>query len=146
VGLTPVAARRWSGGAALRGGVRWVGAGTVVANDAALVLHHRERGRKVTWGPRKARRGATSGSLSGRMTAASRGKSGRQTRALASEANGLIPGRTGEVAVCLSASEKERGERGNGTATDTFYGSSVVWAERKGAGGPGFGAAWRGKW
>jgi hypothetical protein len=32
------------------------GAGMVVADDATLVLHHGERGRKVRWGPRKARR------------------------------------------------------------------------------------------
>jgi hypothetical protein len=46
------------------------GAGTVVADDVALVLHHGERGRKVRWGPRKARRGAASGSPSGWTTAA----------------------------------------------------------------------------
>jgi hypothetical protein len=33
-------------------------------------------------------------------------------RALASEANGPILGRTGEVAACLSAGEKERGRKG----------------------------------
>jgi hypothetical protein len=38
------------------------GAGTVVTDDAALVLHHGERWRKVRWGPSKARRGAASGS------------------------------------------------------------------------------------
>jgi hypothetical protein len=41
------------------------GAGTVVTDDAALVLHHGERGRKVRWGLRKVRRGAASGSPSG---------------------------------------------------------------------------------
>jgi hypothetical protein len=48
------------------------GAGTVVADDTALVLHHGERGRKVSWGPRKVRRGTASGSPSGRTTASRR--------------------------------------------------------------------------
>jgi hypothetical protein len=52
------------------------GAGTVVADDAALVLHHGERGRKVRWGPTKARRGAASDSPSERTVVASWGKSG----------------------------------------------------------------------
>jgi hypothetical protein len=34
----------------------------VVAGDAALVLHHGERERRVRWGSRRARRGAASGS------------------------------------------------------------------------------------
>jgi hypothetical protein len=84
------------------------GAGTVVTNDATLVLHHGERGRKLRWGPRKARRGAASGSPSVRKAAASREKLRREARALASEADGLILGRMGEVAACLSAGEKER--------------------------------------
>jgi hypothetical protein len=88
------------------------GAGTVVADDTALVLHHRERGTKVRSGPRKMRRGAASGALSGRTAAASQGKSGREVRALASEADGPILGRTEEVAACLSADEKERGRKG----------------------------------
>jgi hypothetical protein len=88
------------------------GAGTVVADDAALLLHHGERGRKVRWGPRKARRGVASGSLSGRTAAASRGRSGREARALVSKADGQILGRTGEVAACLSAGEKEKGGKG----------------------------------
>jgi hypothetical protein len=46
------------------------GAGTVVVNDVALVLHHGERERKVRWEPRKARRGAASGSPSGRTATA----------------------------------------------------------------------------
>jgi hypothetical protein len=38
------------------------GAGMVVTDDAAQVLHHKERGRKVRWGSRRARRGTASGS------------------------------------------------------------------------------------
>jgi hypothetical protein len=83
----------------------------VVTDDAALVLHNRERGRKVWWGPRKARRGAASGSPSG-LTVVSWGRSGREARALASEADGPIPGRMGEVAACLSVGEKEQGGKG----------------------------------
>jgi hypothetical protein len=66
-----------------------VGGGlSVVANDAGLVLHHREIGRKVRWGPRKARRGVASGSPSGRATVVTRGKSRRGVMALASEVGG----------------------------------------------------------
>jgi hypothetical protein len=43
----------------------------------------------------------------------SRGRSGREARALASEANGPILGRMGEVAACLSVGEKERGGKGD---------------------------------
>jgi hypothetical protein len=125
-GLAPVAARRWSRGAALHGG-----------NRLWLSYHggHRRRGpsrapqgkrEKVRWGPRKARRGAASGSPSGRMVAVSQGKSGREARALASEADGPILGRTGEVAACSNAGEKERGKRGNGTWPTPFSGSSEV--------------------
>jgi hypothetical protein len=123
------------------------GAGTVVADDAALVLHHGERGRKVRWGPRKTRMGAASGSPSGRTAAASRGKSGREARALASEANGPILGRTGEVAVCFCAGEKEQGGKGEWDG-----GRRLLWwlggagGEERWQGGPGFGATWRGKW
>jgi hypothetical protein len=42
------------------------GAGTVVADDVTLVLHHGERGRKVRWVPRKATWGTASGSPSRR--------------------------------------------------------------------------------
>jgi hypothetical protein len=85
----------------------------VIADDAALVLHHEERGREVRWGPRKARRGAASSSTTRQTAAASQDKSGREVRALAFEANGLILGRMGEVAVCLSMGEKA-GRKGPG--------------------------------
>jgi hypothetical protein len=52
------------------------GAGTVVADVAALVLHHGERGRKVRWEPMKVRRGAASGSPSERTTMAMEGSGG----------------------------------------------------------------------
>jgi hypothetical protein len=57
----------------------------------------------------------------GRKTAmvAVRNTSGT-TAILASEAGGPSQGRTGEAAVCLSADEKERSRKGNGTATDGF--------------------------
>jgi hypothetical protein len=64
------------------------GRSVVADDDVALVLHHGERGRKVRWGPRKARRGATRGSPSGRTAAASQGKSRRGVMALAFEASG----------------------------------------------------------
>jgi hypothetical protein len=38
------------------------GAGTVVTNDAAQVLHHGESERKVRWGSRRVRRGVATGS------------------------------------------------------------------------------------
>jgi hypothetical protein len=41
------------------------GAGTVVADDAAQVLHHGERGRKVRWGSRRAEEAWASGSPNG---------------------------------------------------------------------------------
>jgi hypothetical protein len=78
------AAHRWSGGVAFDGS----GGLLVVADDAALVPHHGERGRKVRWGPRKASRGVTSGSSSGRTAVVSLGKSRRGVTALASEADG----------------------------------------------------------
>jgi hypothetical protein len=109
------------------------GAGTVVADDAALVLHHGESRRKVRWGPRKARRDAASSSPSGRTTAMSWGKSGREARALASEADGLILGRTLEVAACLSTGVKERGARGAGRWPAPFCGGSE--AQQRGEGG-----------
>jgi hypothetical protein len=113
------------------------GAGTVVADDMAQVLHHGERGREVKWGPRKARRGTASGSPSGRTAVVSRRKSGREARALASEADGSILGRTGEVAACLSAIKKEQGERAAGRWPTPFCGGSEARVEREGAGGSG---------
>jgi hypothetical protein len=41
------------------------GAGTVVTDDATLVLHHGERGRNVRWGSRRAEEERASGSPSG---------------------------------------------------------------------------------
>jgi hypothetical protein len=105
------------------------GAGTVVADDAALVLHHRERGTKVRSGPRKMRRGAASGALSGRTAAASQGKSGR------------------EVAACLSADEKERGRKG-----EQDGGQRLLWrlggagGEKRGQAGSGVRRRTEGKW
>jgi hypothetical protein len=66
-------------------------------------------------------------------------------RALASEADGLILGRMGEVATCMSTDEKEWGKRGAGRRPAPFCGGSKALAEREGVEGPGFGAAWRGK-
>jgi hypothetical protein len=68
---------------------RWGGAARwrSTADDAALVLHHRERGRKVRWGPRNARRGTASSSPSGRTAVASRGKSWRGVTVVAFEAD-----------------------------------------------------------
>jgi hypothetical protein len=66
--------------------------------------------------------------------------------ALASEAGGPILGRTGEAVTCLSAGEKERGERGAGRQPAPFCGGSVVRQRGKGEGGPGVDAVWRGKW
>jgi hypothetical protein len=88
------------------------GAGTVVTDDVALALHHRERDRKVRWGPKRPGRGATSGSPSRRMRATSRGKSGRGVTDLVSEAGGPILGRMGEAAACMSTGEKEWGGKG----------------------------------
>jgi hypothetical protein len=59
---------------------------------------------------------------------------------MASEADGSILGRTGEVAACLSAGKKERGERGAGRWPTPFCGGSEARAEREGAGGSG---VWR---
>jgi hypothetical protein len=128
--------RRWSGGAARRGGVRQRWRALVVTDDTALVLHHGERGRKVRWGPRKARRGVANGSPSGRTTVASWWKSGRRVTALASEAGRPILGRTGEAVTCLSTGEKERGKRGAGRRSAPFCGGSVAWQRGKGGGGP----------
>jgi hypothetical protein len=41
------------------------GAGTVVADDAAQVLHHGERKRRVRWGSRRAEEARASGSPRG---------------------------------------------------------------------------------
>jgi hypothetical protein len=41
------------------------GAGTVVTDDAAQVLHHGERERRVRWGSRRAEEARASGSPSG---------------------------------------------------------------------------------
>jgi hypothetical protein len=41
------------------------GTGTVVADDATQVLHHRERERRVRWGSRRAEEVWASGSSSG---------------------------------------------------------------------------------
>jgi hypothetical protein len=68
------------------------------------------------------------------MVAAYQEKSGREERALASEADGPILGRTGEVATCLSACEKERGERGAGWQPAPFCSGSEAW-QRGGKGG-----------
>jgi hypothetical protein len=73
------------------------GAGTVVADDMALVLHHGERERRVRWAPRRVEEARASGSS---------WNSGRGAAILASEAGGPSQGRTGE-AVCLSMGEKE---------------------------------------
>jgi hypothetical protein len=107
---------QWGGAVVFDGG----GAGTVVADDAAQVLHYWERARKVRWGQRKARRGAASGSP---MKAGSGGVSGEiweRSEALVSKADGMIPGGTGEVAACLSAGEKEWSREESGTAADAF--------------------------
>jgi hypothetical protein len=92
------------------------GAGTVVADDTALVLHHGERERKVKWGRRKARRGTTSGSPSG-----------------------LNLGRTGEVAACLSVAEKERGRKGKRDSDQCLF-MAARWCGRdeREQGGPGW--------
>jgi hypothetical protein len=65
--------RRVGGAVGRRGAVALDGDGglLVVIDDAAIVLHHGERGRKVRWGPRKVRRGTASGSPSRRTAAAS---------------------------------------------------------------------------
>jgi hypothetical protein len=107
------------------------GAGTVVADDAALVLHHGERGRKVSWEPRKARRGAASGSPSGWTTATI-------------EESGWVPSLSitvgGQEAMREGQWRREhdtqawmrgRGEKGGTVAADTFYGDPVARAERK---------------
>jgi hypothetical protein len=86
------------------------------------------------------------GDKKNRAATASRGRSGREARALASEADGPILGKTGEVAACLSAGEKEQGKKG-----ERDGGRRLLWrlggagGEERGQGGPGFGAAWRGK-
>jgi hypothetical protein len=47
---------------------------SVVPDDTALVLHHRERGRKVRWGPNRRKEARANASREGRTTAASRWK------------------------------------------------------------------------
>jgi hypothetical protein len=61
-GLTQTMARRWVVGRRCAVAFGGGGASTVVADNAAQVPHHGERGRKVRWGPRKVGQGATSGS------------------------------------------------------------------------------------
>jgi hypothetical protein len=72
-------------------------------------------------------------------------KSGREARALASEADWPILGRTREVEVCLSMGAKEWGERGIVRRPAPFVAAWRRDREEKGTGGPGFDAAWRGK-
>jgi hypothetical protein len=52
------------------------GAGTVVTDDAAQLLHHGERKRWVRWGSRRAEEARASGSPSGGTTATARQKIG----------------------------------------------------------------------
>jgi hypothetical protein len=96
------------------------GAGTVVADDAAQVLHHGERERRVRWGSWRARRGATSDSPVKADDGGVSGEIKERSEALASEADGPIPGRTGEVAACVSVDEKERSGKESGTAVGAF--------------------------
>jgi hypothetical protein len=88
------------------------GAGTVVADDAAQVLHHGERKRRVMLGSRRVEEARASGSPRGWTAAMAQWNLGRGAAILASEAGGLSEGRTEEAAVCLSSSEKE--QRGKG--------------------------------
>jgi hypothetical protein len=96
------------------------GAGTVVADGAAQALHHGERGRKERWGPRKAKRCTASGSPVKADGGGVSGEIGERSVALASEADGQISGRMGEVAACLSVGEKERSREESGTVADDF--------------------------
>jgi hypothetical protein len=67
----------------------------------------RERG-GVRWGSWRARRGAASDSPVKADDGGVSGEIKERSEALASEADGPIPGRTGEVAACVSVDEKER--------------------------------------
>jgi hypothetical protein len=96
------------------------GAGTVVADGAAQALHHGERGRKARWGPRKVKWGTASGSPVKADGGDVSGEIGERSVALASEADGQISGRMGEVVACLSAGEKERSREKSGTVADGF--------------------------
>jgi hypothetical protein len=116
------------------------GAGTVVTDDAALVLHHGERGRKVRWEPRKGRRGAASGSPSGRTTTTMEESGG--VPSLSITVGGQEAGREGQWRreYDTRAWMRGRGKKGGTAAADAFYGGPMAWA-----GCPGFGAAWREK-
>jgi hypothetical protein len=74
----------------------------------------------VRWGTRRARRGAASGS----SVKADDGGVSREIRerseAPASKADGPIPGRTGEVAACVSVGEMERSGKESGTMVGAF--------------------------
>jgi hypothetical protein len=79
-----------------------------------------ERERRVRWGSRRARRGAASGSPVKADDGGVSGEIRERSEALASEADRLIPGRTGEVAACVSVGEKERSGKESGTMVGAF--------------------------
>jgi hypothetical protein len=117
------------------------GAGTVVADDAALVLHHGERGRKVRWGPRKARRGAASSSPSGR-TAATMEESGR-VPSLSVTVGGHEASSEGAVEERVQQSGMDEGDtvkKGNGGGRRLLWRPGGAGGEEKWQGGPGFSA------
>jgi hypothetical protein len=121
------------------------GAGTVVANDMAQVLHHGEREGRLRWGSRRVRRGTASGSpvkangcgVSGEIRGEKRGPGVRGQRA----DSGKDGGGGGMLEHGCEGVER-RGEWDGGRWLLTALGRTAEGKKRE-AGGPGVGATWR---
>jgi hypothetical protein len=125
------------------------GAGTVVTDDAAQVLHHGERKRRVRWGSRRAEEAWASGSLSGGTTATAQrkiregsGDFGVQGRWTESREYG---GGGGVLELGREGAERKKG---NGTTAGAFEcARRVANGKRRGGGGsvPRGGQEWKRK-
>jgi hypothetical protein len=96
------------------------GAGTVVADDAAQVLHHRERERRVRWGSRRARRGAASGSPVKADGGGVSGEIGERKRSPGVRGRQADSGKDGGGGRVLEHGAKEQSREESRTAANTF--------------------------